>query len=377
MTSRVTWTATQKRLFSDLIKILDEDRLGRLTYEGSWNEPVLRRNIIDKSVSRASSLFAGISWDVKLTQWLHGSLLDNLPKSYLVAYLDLLQSLRTKLPALVDRMIWGRGPALKEPWDPGAPLARARPPPHLPPPQPVFVFAPCGGPRMHRWVVLFAQLGPVVQVQSPSQSIGAADTLLVVADRALASIRARIAEARNSDRPIVLVGVGAGAALALQAADAERVACCICLGPALLTAEGRRGEPDDVALLDAPCPVLFIVGQCAHRCTRELAEDIRQRMRVRTGLVIVGSADDHLRMAKSRRRRHGVTQTIVDRCVLDEIAEFIGGVLSIPPPATQPPQHAQQTAASNPQLPQVKISRPGQYVTITHICACISIGFCS
>lgn len=144
----------------------------------------------------------------------------------------------------------------------------------------------------------------------------------------------------------------------------------MCLGPALLTAEGRRGEPDDTALLDAPCPVLLVIGQCAHRCTREIAEDIRERMRVRTGLVIVGSSDDHLRMAKSRRRRHGVMQAVVDRCVLDEIAEFVGWILSSPPMPQQPAQQAQgqqQVGTPPPPPPPVKISRPGKKFNLTKI----------
>lgn len=115
------------------------------------------------------------------------------------------------------------------------------------------------------------------------------------------------------------------------------------------------------------------MGQCAHRCSRELAEDIRERMRVRTGLVVVGSADDHLRMAKSRRRRHGVTQAIVDRCVLDEIADFVGEVLSAPPPPAQPAQQTQPGQQSQQQMgiatlpppPPVKISRPGINLLLT------------
>lgn len=201
-----------------MIKILDQDRLGRLTYEGSWNEPVLRRNVIDKSVSRTRLVLAGVSWDTKLTQWLHGILLDYLPRSYLIAYLDILQSLRIKLPSLIDRMVWGKGPSIRRPWEPGAPLARARPPPQLPSPQPIFIMAPCGGPRAHKWATLLAQLGPVVQTQPPVQLGITSDLIPPTADRALAAVRARIGETRggNSERPIVLVGSGAGAAIALQ-----------------------------------------------------------------------------------------------------------------------------------------------------------------
>lgn len=74
-----------------MVKILNSDRMARLTYAGSWNEPILRRTIIDKSVQRTRALMASISWDVRLTQWLHNLLIENLSTSYLGAYFDILQ----------------------------------------------------------------------------------------------------------------------------------------------------------------------------------------------------------------------------------------------------------------------------------------------
>jgi regulatory NSL complex subunit 3 len=63
-------------------------------------------------------------------------------------------------------------------------------------------------------------------------------------------------------RNIVLVGFGFGATLALQIAQVEQVLCVISIGFSLLTAEGKRGEPDD-NLLELQCPVLFVIGQCS------------------------------------------------------------------------------------------------------------------
>lgn len=65
--------------------------MARLAYSGVWNEPVLRRTVIEKSVKRIRRLFASVSWDPKLVQWLHSLLLENLSTSYLTAYLDILQ----------------------------------------------------------------------------------------------------------------------------------------------------------------------------------------------------------------------------------------------------------------------------------------------
>lgn len=45
-------------------------------------------------------------------------------------------------------------------------------------------------------------------------------------------------------------------------------------------------------------------------------EDMRSRMNIDTGLVVVGSADDQLRMNKTKKRMEGITQNMVDRCIL-------------------------------------------------------------
>jgi hypothetical protein len=49
---------------------------------------------------------------------------------------------------------------------------------------------------------------------------------------------------------------------------------------------------------------------------QEILEDIRERMRVETGLVVVGSADDQLRVGKTKKLMEGVTQSMIDRCIL-------------------------------------------------------------
>lgn len=84
-------------------------------------------------------------------------------------------------------------------------------------------------------------------------------------EQMLAAARARIQEvqAEYSGRPIILVGFNAGASVALQAAQLERVFAVVCLGFSVLTAEGKRGEPDD-CILELQCPVLFVIGQCSN-----------------------------------------------------------------------------------------------------------------
>ena len=46
-----------------------------------------------------------MQWKRKLLQWLHSLFSEYLPKFYLAAWLDILQTLRSKVPVLVDRML--------------------------------------------------------------------------------------------------------------------------------------------------------------------------------------------------------------------------------------------------------------------------------
>lgn len=89
-------------------------------------------------------------------------------------------------------------------------------------------------------------------------------TMLTCMDQMLAATRGKVQELRADypGRNIILAGFNAGAALALQVAQLEPALCVLCLGFSLLTAEGRRGEPED-NLLELQCPVLFVIGQCS------------------------------------------------------------------------------------------------------------------
>ncbi len=39
-------------------------------------------------------------------------------------------------------------------------------------------------------------------------------------------------------------------------------------------------------------------------------------------------ADDNLRVSRSKKKQEGITQGMADRCVQEEIADFLGGILS-------------------------------------------------
>lgn len=51
-------------------------------------------------------------------------------------------------------------------------------------------------------------------------------------------------------------------------------------------------------------------------CRQEEMEDLRERMRVETGLIVVGGADDYLRISKKKKRAEGITQSVVDRFIV-------------------------------------------------------------
>lgn len=58
---------------------------------------------------------------------------------------------------------------------------------------------------------------------------------------------------------------------------------------------------------------MFVVGENARQCRSDDVEDMRRRMKVTNSLVVVGGADDVLRLSSMKKRTEGVTQTMVDR----------------------------------------------------------------
>jgi hypothetical protein len=125
---RYGWSQKHTKLFDQVVKILDYDRLARLAnVDNKRYEAVQRRIAIDKSANRMRKILAAVSWDTPTVQWIHGLMMEYLPPSYLAAYLDIMQTLKAKLPSLVDKMIfWKAGnvnqellaPILKRPWQP-------------------------------------------------------------------------------------------------------------------------------------------------------------------------------------------------------------------------------------------------------------------
>ncbi|XP_017133091.1 uncharacterized protein LOC108149768 isoform X6 [Drosophila elegans] len=342
------WTPMQQMLFEKVCSILDQDQLARLANDKRQHEAIHRRVSADKSASRMRKALASVAWESRITQWIHALLMEHLSPSYMASYLEILQTLKTKLPTLIDKMLFSRplnnsqellAPVMKKRWEPNI-LPKGRQLAH----NAIMVVLPTmptSGPvsdRMQKWYQALATITQVVQITLPNTNnrIGN-QNLDQVAETIVSLTRVRIHELRtdNPNRGIILVGFNAGAALALQVALSESVACVVCMGFAYNTMRGPRGTPDD-RMLDIKAPILFVIGQNSARTSQEEMEGLRERMQSESSLVVVGSADDALRVPKSKRRIEGVTQTMVDSMVVEEVFDFVNRTLSNPPGPRMP-----------------------------------------
>ncbi|KAF4522007.1 hypothetical protein B566_EDAN010856 [Ephemera danica] len=275
---RVGWTSEHLRLYTTVVKALHGLQLARLALIGRSDESLKRRLAVDKCARRLRRAMASVTWDLRLTHWLHATLQEHMPTPLLAIYLEVLQTLRVKVPSLVDQMLT------------------------------LSTYNRLGVPVSEELVAPVSTLPANLTGQSTVENM---------LDQLLTLTRAKIEELKTSapNRPIILIGWHVGAAIACQAALMETVAAVVCMGFPISTLAGRRGQADD-ALLDVQCPIYFVIGQNAPTSRQADMEELRERLRVQTGLLVVGSADERLRVSDSKKHSEGLTQAMVDRCIL-------------------------------------------------------------
>jgi hypothetical protein len=343
---REGWSMSQTRLFNRVMKALQSDRLARLANAGHANEPVLRRLCIDKTAKRIRQALAGAAWDPALTRWLHSTLTSVLGQSTLAAYLDVLQTVFSKAPTQVASMMgWSdvegnKNPKdealkllLKRPWDPVANFLSMHQLSKLPkdvilmmvpdlPPD--AARSPASLKRLKVWSNQLSLLGKVVHV-----SVDTLTTAAQFVGSVESAVLAKCSEVHDCYPawPIILVGWQIGALIACKLSCLDYISAVIALGFPTNYLKGTINDAEEM-LVKMKTPTLFIVGQNASTCCIDDLEDMREHMPADNSLVIVGGADDRLRMSHGRRRYEGVTQSMVDRCVLEKIGEFLMAVLS-------------------------------------------------
>ena len=351
------WSQAQGKLFSKVMKVLLQDRLSRLAGEGGDNEPIMRRLSVDKSCKRMRTVLASppCVWERSMVQWLHNTLSSHLPRPLLAAWLDILQTLRAKVPGLMERILAGAGGhhvdpearniaqeglllLLRRPWDPAEGGQGQKRMARLPG-NPIFIVAPPGpdnrenksfNKRMKLWNNQLGSLGKVIVINMPpprGEAAARTGVNFYLHQMVSATLnKVREIKAGSGDRPVIVVGWGPGAAIAAHVAGIERLAGLVCLGFPVSTLAGVRGQVGDT-LLDIRTPGLFVVGERSSQCNTDDIEDIREKMRVETGLVIVGGADDQLRLTSRKKKSEAVTQSMVDRAIIEQIRNFLVSVL--------------------------------------------------
>ncbi|KAF6021889.1 KANSL3 [Bugula neritina] len=145
------------------------------------------------------------------------------------------------------------------------------------------------------------------------------------------AVRNTIAENKElyPNKPIILMGWNFGALLSIYIGSMEKISAVVAMGYPIMGVNGLRGDADDV-IMDSITPTLFVIGEHAQTCPIADLENMREKMRAKNHLVVVAGANDHLNVNFKTKKEHSLTQSVVDRCILDEIRSYLEKILTTP-----------------------------------------------
>ncbi|KAG8176856.1 hypothetical protein JTE90_027160 [Oedothorax gibbosus] len=225
------FSSSQRKLYQQVMNVLYDDKLAKLCHSGSLNEPLKRRTSLDKAARQMRQIFGLVFWNMDLLSWLHKTLLNNLEVSTLSIYIDVLQTLKAKVPTLVDRVLQSCagttvGDAViqifKKSWDPVSPILNQNKPKKLPG-NAIILICPSRpnqgtqhSPRLRYWLHNLGCLCKVLNLASHQEEGKDFSTFEESLEHLMASIRNKVIETKNHypNRPLILLGWTLGALLA-------------------------------------------------------------------------------------------------------------------------------------------------------------------
>lgn len=383
------YSPQKRKIYRDFMEIINADILAKETYSGQSNEFIKRKIVTEKCARQLRIIIANTFCDFDIIGWIHQLILDKGNLSTVTSYLNILQVLRIKIPTIIDKILkmysgqLGYGylsQLLKKSWDPSTPILNQHKPKKLSG-NPVLMMSSAGfdlskaqneSSRFHFWTNNLNALCKIMYIPM-NFNYDDNSTLEESIDGTLSAFKNNILEFKNHypNRPVILAGWTIGALITCLVALEADVDAVICFGFSLTGVNGSRGGLDD-PLLDNKVPTLFIVGQNSNMCSVDDIEDFRSRMRAVTGLVVVGGADDLLRISPQKMLAESITQEIVDRCILNEITGFLemclakssssSSVVSSNPVKTCPPIREESPDIINPdEVGKRKRRRPKEY----------------
>ncbi|KAI7685341.1 hypothetical protein SSS_10543 [Sarcoptes scabiei] len=331
-----SWTCEMNKCWTRATKIIYSYRMARLSFEGNVNEVLMKRNLQEHTANKFRELFASMLWDPKMIDWLHSTLLKHLHPSYESIYLDSLNIIRQKIPGLLERFHQFKTDT-KTKITQNDPLFNTLSHYKLKklPRKPIFLFLPPmpnqsinDSARLRYWTSLFGAMGKLISISFQAKP---SDLIQDILSDIRFVLGEKIRNCRNSfpSRPIILVGFGSSALISAHCAlqNQKSISAIVCLGFPLKTVDGIRGELGDI-FLELCCPMQFIVGENSILSPLDEIEDFREKIcKTETSLIVVGGADDNLVISNTKKRLECLTQSMVDRCVADEIYDFLSPIM--------------------------------------------------